>query len=120
MDGLHQRVRAVTVAPREMVDAIVDRTGGRRVEVAVPDLCDGDVEIDADGRVYLLVEQDKRLLFQVHITPEGDVLRDSNCNGQAVSTGKVHTFPIVPGRGEVRDGKFVFPGTVQRPQTRTS
>lgn len=106
--------------PQEMVDAIVDRTGGRRVEVAVPDLCDGDVEIDADGRVYLLAEQDKRLLFQVHVTPEGDVLRDSNRNGQAVSSGKVHPFPIVPGRGEVRDGKVVFPGTVQRPQIRTN
>jgi len=108
--------------PQEMVDAIAERTGGRRVVVAMPELCDGEVEVDAEGRVYLVGDPDgsgalaKRLLYEGQVTTEGDVLRDFGRSGQPVAVGKVHPFPIVPGRGEVRDGKVYFPGTVQRPQ----
>jgi len=88
----------------------------------MPDLCDGEIEVDAEGRVYLVGEPDRngvpprRLLYEGQVTTGGDVLRDFGRSGQPVPVGKVHAFPIVPGRGEVRDGMIYFPGTVQRPQ----
>jgi len=112
--------------PQEMVDAIAERTGGRQVEVALPDLCDGEVEVDAEGRVYLLGERDaggcqaQRMLFEGQVTAEGEVLRDFGRSGRPVAIAKIHPFPIVPGHGEVRDGKVIFPGTIQRPQVHRS
>src|ERR1039458_2304380 len=40
--------------PQDLVNMIAERTGGRPVTVAIPDLVDGDVYIDEDGNVYLV------------------------------------------------------------------
>lgn len=109
--------------PQEMVDAISDRTGGRPVEVALPDLCDGEVEIDEEGRVYLVSPSTdgkpyERLLFEAQVTADGTVLGHANGNGQPAVVRQVHPFRIVPGRSEARNGKVIFPGSVQRPQVK--
>jgi hypothetical protein len=107
--------------PQEMVDAVAERTGGRPIQVALPGLCDGEVETDDEGRVYLVSPSMdgmpyKRLLFQVRITEDGKVLGNANGNGQPEVVRQVHPFPVMPGRGEARNGKVIFPGSLQRPQ----
>jgi hypothetical protein len=107
--------------PQEMVDAIGERTGGRPIKVALPELCDGEVEVDDEGRVYLISPSTdgmpyQRLLFQVQITEDGKVLGRANGNGQPEVVRQVHPFPVMPGRGEARNGKVIFPGSMQRPQ----
>ena len=109
--------------PQEIVDQIVARTGGREVRVRVPEVCDGEVRIDSEGRVFLLNsclgpdgQIQEREVFQVQVGPNGDVFRDYGHKGQPVVVEKVRPFPIQPGRSVVRDGTVVFPGTVQRPK----
>ena len=38
--------------PQEVVNQIAERTGGRPVTVEIPSLCDGEVEIDSEGRIF--------------------------------------------------------------------
>jgi hypothetical protein len=107
--------------PQEMVNAIADRTGGRPVQVALPELCDGEIEIDEEARVYLVSPSAdgmpyKRLLFQVQITEDGQVLGRANGNGQPEVVRQVHPFSVMPGRGEARNGKVIFLDSVQHPQ----
>lgn len=107
--------------PQEMVDAIAERTGGRPVQVALPELCDGEVEIDEEGRVYLVLPSTdgkpyQRLLYQGQVTSDGKVLGRANGNGHSEVVRQVHHFQVSPGRAEARNGKVVFPGTMQRPQ----
>jgi hypothetical protein len=107
--------------PQEMVNAISERTGGRPIAVALPDLGDGEVEIDEDGRIYLISpsldgKPYQRLLFQGQVTRDGKVLAHPNGNGQCAVVKEVHPFHLAPGRGEARNGKVIFPETVQRPQ----
>ena len=40
--------------PNEMLQAIVERTGGRPVQLAVPKVSEGMVEIDEEGRCFLV------------------------------------------------------------------
>jgi len=109
--------------PQEIVDQIVARTGGREVRVRVPEVCDGEVRIDSEGRVFLLNsclgpdgQIQEREVFQVQVGLNGDVFRDYGHKGQPVVVEKVRPFPIQPGRSVVRDGTVVFSGTVQRPK----
>jgi hypothetical protein len=77
--------------PQEIVDQIVARTGGRGVRVRVPEVCDGEVRIDSEGRVLLLNsclgpdgQVQEREVFQVQVGPNGDVFRDYGHKGQPV------------------------------------
>jgi hypothetical protein len=104
------------------VNKIVERTGGRQITVAVPELCDGEVEIDAEGRVFLVAafpngdgSLHERRIFHMQVTEKGEVFMDRDGSGKPVLVDRVHPFSIQPGRSEVRDGKIVFPGTQQRP-----
>jgi hypothetical protein len=108
--------------PQELVNKIVERTGGRQITVAVPELCDGEVEIDAEGRVFLVAafpngdgSLHERRIFHMQVTEKGEVFMDRDGSGKPVLVDRVHPFSIQPGRSEVRDGKVVFPGTQQRP-----
>jgi hypothetical protein len=102
--------------PQEAIDMIAEETGSQPVQVAAPDLVDGEIEFDQDGRVFLLehlpgengqIEALRTLLLE--IKENGDVIRE----GRRVS--RVHPFPIHNGRGEIRDGRVVFDGIPQRP-----
>ena len=109
--------------PQEVVDQIAERTGGRPVTVEIPDLCDGDVEIDREGRIFLVNhfangegEVHERLIFLAQVTRKGEVFRERDTQGSPIVLERVRPFPIQPGRSEARDGIVVFPGTQRRPQ----
>lgn len=105
--------------PQEAIDMVAEETGSQPVRVAAPDLVDGEIEFDDQGRVFLLEQKagengltETRRTFLLQITNEGDVLRE----GRHVS--RVHPFPLRNGRGEIRDGRVVFEGIPQRPTLR--
>jgi len=109
--------------PQEVVDQIVARTGGRPIAVRVPDLCDGEVRIDEEGRVFLINRctgpdgpVQEREVFQVQVSPKGEVFRDYDRKGKPVAVERVQPFPVQAGRSVVRNGMVVFSGTVQRPK----
>jgi len=101
--------------PQEAIDMIAEETGSRPVQVAAPELVDGEIEFDSEGRVFLVERidadgqaQERRTLL-LQVKQNGDVIR----NGQQVS--RVHPFPLQSGRGEIRNGNVVFEGIAQRP-----
>jgi len=107
--------------PQELVDGIVERTGGRPIMVRVPDLAEGEVEIGQDGEVFLVSrftgpdgEAHERRILYLQITEDGDLYMDQR-HGRPVLVEKVRPFKVVPGRSEIRDGRLVVPGTAQRP-----
>ncbi len=89
------------------------------MQVSVPDLVDGEIEFDEDGRVFL-VEQfpngdgttHERKIFLLQISKKGEVLVD----GKVVE--RVQPFPMQYGSGLIRDGKLVFSSIRQRPSVK--
>jgi len=109
--------------PQEVVNQIAERTGGRPVTVEVPSLCDGEVEIDAEGRIFLVQpftqpngQVVERLIFMAQVTKTGEVFTDRDEKGSPVVLERVRKFPIKAGRSEARNGKVIFPDTQRRPQ----
>jgi hypothetical protein len=109
--------------PQEVVDQIAERTGGRPVAVEIPSLCDGEVEIDRDGRIFLVShftngdgQLHERLIFLAQVTRKGEVFRERDAQGSPIVIERVRPFPIQPGRSEARDGIVTFPGTQRRPE----
>ena len=103
--------------PNELLKAIVERTGGRPVQLAAPKVCEGMVEMDEEGRCFLVEtvmgengQSYSKMSFLMAITPDGKVVYDSG------KVEWVHPFPCSPGMGEIRNGKFEVPGTRQLPQ----
>jgi len=102
--------------PQEAIDMIAEETGSQPVQVVAPDLVDGEIEFDHEGRVFLVEhangengKSEIRRTLLLQITQNGDVFRD----GRRVS--RVHPFPFSNGRGEIRNGHVVFEGIPQRP-----
>jgi len=109
--------------PQEVVDQIAARTGGRPVIVEIPSLRDGEVEIDREGRIFLVShftngdgQVHERLIFLAQVTRKGEVFRERDAQGSPIITERVRPFPIQPGRSEVQDGMVTFPGTQRRPE----
>jgi hypothetical protein len=103
--------------PQELVNMIAERTGGRPVTVAIPDLVDGDVYIDEDGNVYLVDQVDdgqgqiiERETFLMQVTRTGDLIYDHG------RTQRIHPVEFESGRAEVRDGKLELLGSRQKPK----
>ncbi len=102
--------------PQEVIDKIAEETGSNPVQVFVPDLVDGEVEFDDDGRVFL-VEQfsnadgstHERRVLLLQISKKGEVLVD----GKLVD--RVQPFPMRYGSGSIRDSKHVFNEILERP-----
>ena len=112
--------------PQEVVNQIAERTGGRPVTVEIPSLCDGEVEIDSEGRIFLVQpftqpngQVVERLIFMAQVTKTGEVFTDRDEKGSPVVLERVRKFPIKAGRSEIRNGKVIFPDTQQRPQLPT-
>src|SRR5215471_2852463 len=94
--------------PQEVVDQIAERTGGRPVTVEIPNLCDGEVEIDRDGRIFLVShftngdgQVHERLIFLAQVTRKGEVFRERDEQGSPIVIERVRPFPIKAGRSEV-------------------
>jgi hypothetical protein len=103
--------------PQELVNMIADRTGGRRVTVAIPDLVSGEVSIDRDGNVFLLDQVDdeqgqivERETFLMQVTRDGGLIYDHG------RPQRIHPVEFEPGRAEVRDGRLELPGSRQMPK----
>ena len=112
--------------PQEVVNQIAERTGGRPVTVEIPSLCDGEVEIDREGRIFLVQpftqangQLLERLIFVAQVTKTGEVFTDRDEKGTPIVLERVRPFPIKAGRGDVSNGKVIFPETQQRPQLPT-
>ena len=112
--------------PQEVVNQIAERTGGRPVTVELPNLCDGEVEVDGEGRIFLVQpftqgngQTVERLIFVAQVTKSGEVFTERDEQGSPVIRERIRPFPIKAGRSEIRNGKLVFPETRQRPQLPT-
>jgi hypothetical protein len=112
--------------PQEVVNQIAERTGGRPVTVEIPNLCDGEVEIDSEGRIFLVQpftqangQLLERLVFVAQVTRTGEVFTDRDEKGSPMILERVRPFSIKAGRSEIRNGKVTFPDTQQRPQLPT-
>jgi hypothetical protein len=91
---------------QEVVNQIAERTGGRPVTVEIPSLCDGDVEIDAEGRIFLVQpfpqpngEIVEHLIFMAQVTKTGEVFTDRDAKGSPVVLQRVRRFPMKAGTG---------------------
>jgi hypothetical protein len=103
--------------PNELLKAIVERTGGRPVQLAVPKVSEGMVEVDEEGRCFLVEtimgesgQSYTKMTFLLAVTPDGKVVYDGG------RVRWVHPFPYDAGTGEIRNGKLEVPGTRQQPQ----
>ncbi len=107
--------------PQEIIDKIAEETGSNPVQVSVPDLVDGEIEFDEEGRVFL-VEQfpngdgstHERKIFLLQISKKGEVRVD----GKVID--RVQPFPMRYGSGTIRDGKLVFNDIRQRTTVKRS
>jgi hypothetical protein len=108
--------------PQEVVDQIAERSGGRAVVVDVPELADGEIEIDQDGRIFLvgnptMAEQNcQTLVFLAQVTKAGEVFFNRDSRGCPLAVRRIRPFAIREGRGRIEGGKAVFPETMQRPK----
>lgn len=103
--------------PNELLKAIVERTGGRPVQLAVPKVSEGMVEIDEEGRCFLVEtiagengESYSKMTFLMAVTQDGRIVYDGG------RVRWVHPFPYEAGTAEIHDGKLQVPGTRQVPQ----
>ena len=103
--------------PNELLKAIVERTGGRPVQLAVPRVGEGVVEIDGEGRCFLVEtimgeggQNYTKMTFLLAVTPDGKVMYD----GGRIQW--VHPFPCNAGTAEIRGGRVEVPGSRQLPR----
>jgi len=102
--------------PQQVVDLVVERTGGRPITVALPNLIDGEVTIDQDGSVYLVDEVSdgagsfvRRQTLLLQVPGDGRLITDSG------RTYQVRPFAVQDGQSHIRDGRLQLPNTQQRP-----
>jgi len=69
--------------------------------VEVPSLCDGEVEIDAEGRIFLIQpftqangQVVERLIFMAQVTEDGRSVHRPRRERLADCIGRVRKFPI--------------------------
>jgi len=109
------------VFPQEVIDKVAEETGSNPVQVSIPDLVDGEIEFDDQGRVFL-VEQfpngdgstHERKIFLLQVSKRGEVFMD----GKIID--RVQPFPMRYGSGVIRDGKVVFSDIRQHPTVKRS
>lgn len=100
--------------PQRIVDLIVQRTGGRPAMVRIPDLVNGEIEIDKQGQVLLVDE-----VADGHGgTFERETFLMKIGNGFVEYEGgrrEQTTLCADAGRVQVRNGQFTLPGSRQQP-----
>ena len=105
--------------PQEVIDKIAEKTGSTPVQVAVPDLVNGEIEFDAQGRVFLVEHfpngdgtTHERKIFLLAVSEKGEVVVDG------AVTRHVQSFPMRNGSGTIRDGRVVLDDIRQRATVR--
>jgi hypothetical protein len=91
---------------QEVVNQIAERTGGRPVTVELPNLCDGEVEVDGEARIFLVQpytqvngQTVERLIFVAQVTKAGEVFTASQelhagCRNQLTPTCRRPRFEV--------------------------
>jgi hypothetical protein len=105
--------------PQEALDKLLEETGGRPVQLHLPEMPDGEIVFDDSGNVYRVerikldggVTQERRT-FLFRVTEHGNIIID----GAPVDS--VQPFAIQEGSGEIRDGMVTFSNLKQRPAVR--
>ena len=105
--------------PQEVLDKLIEETGGRPIQLNLPEIPDGEIVFDASGNVYRIeriklpegqIQERRTFLFRV--TEHGNIILDG------VRTGSVQPFPIQEGSGQIRNGVVSFTNLTQRPSVR--
>ena len=102
--------------PQEVVDQIAERTGGRPVSVEIPNLCNGEVEIDREGRIFLVShftngdgQIHERLIFLAQVTRKGEVFRERDAQGSPIVIERVRPSRFNPAEARHGTGLSHFP-----------
>jgi hypothetical protein len=107
--------------PQEALDKLLEETGGRPIQLHLPEMPDGEIVFDDSGNVYRVerikleggVIQERRI-FLFRITEHGNIILDG------VRVDSVQPFAIEEGSGEIRDGMVTFSNLKQHPTVRNS
>ena len=106
--------------PQEALDKLLEETGGRPVQLHLPELPDGEIVFDNSGNVYRVErirleggQIQERRIFLFQITEHGNIILDG------VRVDSVQPFAIQEGSGEIRNGMVTFSNLPQHPAVRT-
>ena len=106
--------------PQEALDKLLEETGGRPIQLHLPELPDGEIVFDDSGNVYRVEriqleggQIQERRLFLFRMTDHGDIILDG------VRVDSVQPFAMQEGSGEIRNGMVTFSNVPQHPTVRT-
>ena len=106
--------------PQEALDKLLEETGGRPIQLHLPELPDGEIVFEDSGNVYRVerIQLDngqvqERRIFLFRLTEQGDIILDG------VSVDSIQPFAMQEGSGEIRNGIVTFSNLPQHPAVRT-
>ena len=106
--------------PQEALDKLLEETGGRPIQLHLPELPDGEIVFEDSGNVYRVEriqlengQVQERRIFLFRLTEQGNIILDG------VSVDSVQPFPMQEGSGEIRNGIVTFSNLPQHPAVRT-
>jgi hypothetical protein len=106
--------------PQEALNKLLEETGGRPIQLHLPELPDGEIVFDDSGNVYRVerIQLDngqvqERRIFLFRLTEQGNIILDG------VRVDSVQPFAMQEGSGEIRNGMVTFSNLPQHPAVRT-
>jgi hypothetical protein len=106
--------------PQEALDKLLEETGGRPIQLHLPELPDGEIVFEDSGNVYRVEriqlengQVQERRIFLFRLTEQGNIILDG------VSVDSVQPFAMHEGSGEIRNGIVTFSNLPQHPAVRT-
>jgi len=106
--------------PQEALDKLLEETGGRPIQLHLPELPDGEIVFDDSGNVYRVEriqleggQVQERRIFLFRMTEHGNIILDG------VRVDSVQPFAMQEGSGEIRNGMVTFSNLAQHPAIRT-
>jgi hypothetical protein len=106
--------------PQEALDKLLEETGGRPIQLHLPELPDGEIVFEDSGNVYRVEriqlengQVQERRIFLFRLTEQGNIILDG------VSVDSVQPFAMQEGSGEIRNGIVTFSNLPQHPAVRT-
>jgi hypothetical protein len=106
--------------PQEALDKLLEETGGRPIQLHLPELPDGEIVFEDSGNVYRVEriqlengQAQERRIFLFRLTEQGNIILDG------VSVDSVQPFAMQEGSGEIRNGIVTFSNLPQHPAVRT-
>ena len=102
--------------PQEALDKLLEETGGRPIQLHLPELPDGEIVFDDSGNVYRVEriqleggQVQERRIFLFRMTEHGNIILDG------VRVDSVQPFAMQEGSGEIRNGMVTFSNLPQHP-----